>query len=96
MTEPTEIDALIAEARKLPAEFRAAQLPESAYLEDDALAELDAVAYLAVDATKKLAAALESVYADSLTAQAEHARWQERAEQAEAELLGLRDLSTAH
>lgn len=44
----------------------------------------------------RLADVLESVYADSLTAQAEHARWQERAEQAEAELLGLRDLSTAH
>jgi len=31
----------------------------------------------------RLADALESVYADSLTAQAEHARWQERAEKAE-------------
>lgn len=74
MTEPTDIDALIAELQG----FAAGSDSARATLMRDA------------------AATLKSVYADSLTAQAEHARWQERAEQAEAELLGLRDLSTAH
>ena len=36
------------------------------------------------DLIARLTHALESVYADSLTGQAEHARWQERAEELEA------------
>lgn len=63
MTEPANIDALIAEARRFIT-------PHFDYAENDLI--------------RRLADTLESVYADSLTAQAEHARWQERAEKAEA------------
>lgn len=62
MTEhtPEKVAALIVEARKLPEKFQAVQLSETQYLEDDALAELDAVGYLAVYTSKKLADALEA------------------------------------
>lgn len=51
---------LIAEARRLPKEFEKAQLGETRYLEEDDLAELDAVGYLAVDCARRLADALEA------------------------------------
>lgn len=64
----TDIPALLAEARKLPVQFQAVQLGETQYLEDQALAELDAVGYLAVYTSKKLADALEAEHqrADSV------------------------------
>ena len=66
MTEkytPEKVAELVAEARKL-------LFSDSAFGYEDTKEG---------DLIFRLAAALESVYADSLTAQAEHARWQERA-----------------
>lgn len=79
MTKPSKIEALIAEAREMDAGVQVTKY------DSDARTFIKGPSIVA-----QLAAALESVYADSLTAQAEHARWQERAEKAEAELRGLR------
>ncbi|VHM07330.1 Uncharacterised protein [Streptococcus pyogenes] len=56
----TDNEKLIEEARRLPDQFRAAQLSETQYLEDQALAELDAVGYGAVCTASRLADALEA------------------------------------
>ena len=67
MTEkytPEKVAELVAEARRLPGMFLKVQLSETQYLEDDALAELDAVGYVAVRVARSLADALESAAAE--------------------------------
>lgn len=57
-------EELITEARRLPEDFRIAQLSETQYLEDDALANLDAAGYMAVHTALRLADAIEAVTAE--------------------------------
>lgn len=57
---PANNEKLIEEARRLPDQYRAVQLSETQYLEDQALAELDAVGYQAVHTASRLADALEA------------------------------------
>ena len=60
MRDLSKTNELIAEARRLPEQFKKVQFGETRYLEEDALAELDAAGYLAVDVARRLADALES------------------------------------
>lgn len=53
-------EKLIEAARRLPDQYRVVQLSETQYLEDQALAELDAVGYQAVHTASRLADALEA------------------------------------
>lgn len=59
-------EKLIEAARRLPDQFQAVQLSETQYHEDQALAELDAVGYVAVHTASRLADALEAAETDAM------------------------------